>query len=397
MRAEPSTSISENAPSRPGRRALPALLGALLPIVLLLACDGLLDQTPTRSVVGVILPFSAESPAGALQVEQALRRVLSRAPESIELVFTDDGGEPARTAEKVLELVMERNVVAIVGALSSPCALAAAERAETLKVPFITPMATNAQVTAEREWAFRLCFTDTQQGAHMARFAWGSLGQRRVVIIRDVTNDYSVGLADAFADTFLELGGNIASEISYRRGVDDPDELLARLRRSQCDTIYLPLYRAEATDILGHSRELWQDGDVVVLGGDALHSSDMRDDLRLADRVPPRFFISSHFAPDQDSEAARRFAELVGGDPNDPPTAATALGYDTAHLLRQVLKNPTRSRAKTRESVYRTLSDFQGVTGSCSLDKATGQLRKDVQILTWSKDRWVTWQRDASR
>ena len=43
----------------------------------------------------------------------------------------------------------------------------------------------------------------------MAHFAAESLKLKKMAILRDVKNDYSVGLANFFTETFKKLGGQI--------------------------------------------------------------------------------------------------------------------------------------------------------------------------------------------
>ena len=42
--------------------------------------------------------------------------------------------------------------------------------ANTKKVPMVTPSSTAVEVTKDREYVFRSCFTDDQQGDVAARF-----------------------------------------------------------------------------------------------------------------------------------------------------------------------------------------------------------------------------------
>lgn len=362
-------------------------------------CDGFPGGRKAARV-GVILPLSSDSGVGANLSRRALDLAIEGSRDRIQFIYRDDQGQPARTAEAVHELVTEQDVIAIIGGLTSPCALAAAERAERLGVPFITPMATNANIARDREWAFQLCFTDPQQGARMARFAWGPLSLKSVCVIRDIRNDYSVGLADAFAATFLEQGGDVVAELSYRSEWDSSEHLVEWFERSRADALYLPLYSPDIIDVLGKLAGEFSGREVTFLGGDAWHSSAVREYLR--DRpVPQKIFITSHFASDRDDEEVQRFLKLLrpggesGGQPM--PTAAEALGYDAARLMLKALESGPDSRAAARDAIRQALSDFQGAAGNCSVDPGTGEPRKDVPVLEWREDHWRLFAEEPNR
>ena len=83
--------------------------------------------------------------------------------------------------------------------------------ADANKVPMISPdLDQPARHQGRRQdpaYVFRVCFIDPFQGTVMAKFARENLKLKKVAILRDVGNDYSVGLADYFTAKFKELGG----------------------------------------------------------------------------------------------------------------------------------------------------------------------------------------------
>ncbi len=381
----------------PLRLAAAALLGRCAALLLASGLPACAPDDPARAepaAIGVILPFSSGTGTGAKQVKKALEMALEGESARIRLLFEDDGGQPARTAELVHELVTSKHVLGIVGAMASPCALAAAARAEALEVPFITPVATNADITKDRKWAFRMCFSDPQQGAHMARFAFESLRHRRVAIIRDVTNDYSVGLADAFATTFLSLGGAIAGELSYHRAPVSSNEVVAWLEAHPCDALYLPLYRTDINETIRRTQPIWSRRRLTLLGGDSWHSSDLIDFLKEEPATPREMYITAHYAgggTDPQSQEFLRLYESAFAGRSAPPTSAIALGYDTGRLLTAALTAEVRTPDDLRAALVQQLRSFTGVTGSTSIDEPTHELHKDTHVLRWSGSEWTLW------
>src|SRR5262245_45018905 len=116
----------------------------------------------------------------------------------IDLLSEDDRSvtEEARTAAQ--KLLQRDEVVALLGEIASSRSLAAAPEAQRARVPMISPGSTNPKVTEVGDYIFRACFIDPFQGTVMAHFAREQLDAKKVAILFDFKQDYSVGLADFF-------------------------------------------------------------------------------------------------------------------------------------------------------------------------------------------------------
>jgi branched-chain amino acid transport system substrate-binding protein len=118
--------------------------------------------------------------------------------KKVEFFVEDDQSKPEEAKTAVLKLIKQDQVVALLGEVASSRSLAAAPEAQKSKIPMVSPASTNPKVTEVGDYIFRACFVDTFQGSSMARFAYDDLGLKRVAILYDVKNDYSVGLAEFF-------------------------------------------------------------------------------------------------------------------------------------------------------------------------------------------------------
>jgi ABC-type branched-subunit amino acid transport system substrate-binding protein len=112
------------------------------------------------------------------------------------LISLDNQGKPEEAATATTRLVTQDGVSAILGEVASSRSLAMAPIAQGAKIPMISPSSTNPKVTEQGDYIFRVCFIDPFQGSVMAKFATENLKVKKVAILRDVKNDYSVGLAD---------------------------------------------------------------------------------------------------------------------------------------------------------------------------------------------------------
>ena len=130
----------------------------------------------------------------------------------------DDQSKPEEASNAVTKLVTQDKVVAVIGEVASRRTLAAAPISQRYQIPMITPASTNEKVTEVGDYVFRVCFIDPFQGEVLAKFAYNDLKARKVAILRDQSQDYSVGLTDSVAQHFTRLGGQVlAGELFERR------------------------------------------------------------------------------------------------------------------------------------------------------------------------------------
>src|SRR5262249_46888418 len=141
--------------------------------------------------------------------------------KKVRVIVEDDQTKPEEAQTVVTKLINKDRVVAVLGEVASSRSLAAAPVAQQIGIPMISPSSTNPKVTQVGDYIFRVCFIDPFQGLVMAKFANNTLKVKNVAVLRDIKNDYSVGLADVFIDNFKKVGGNIVADESYGEGDTD--------------------------------------------------------------------------------------------------------------------------------------------------------------------------------
>ena len=246
----------------------------------------------------------------------------------------------------------------------------------------ISPASTNPKVTEVGDYVFRTCFIDPFQGAVMARFAAQELGARRVAILLDYKQDYSVGLADYFRRTFRELGGEIVADERYTSGDIEFRAQLTTLRAAKPDAIFVPGYYTEVGLIAKQARELGIDA--PMLGGDGW---DSEKTLEIGGAAVEGYYFSTHYSADADSPKVQAFVKRYRESYGAVPDAMAALGYDTALILSDALRRAGSAEGpKLRDAIAAT-REFDGVTGRISID-GDRNARKDAVVLKIEKGRF---------
>jgi branched-chain amino acid transport system substrate-binding protein len=282
----------------------------------------------------------------------------------VRVVTLDDRGDSAEAANAVSRLIDVEKVHAILGEVASSLSLAGGRVAQRRKVVMVSPSSTNPKVTEVGDYIFRVCFLDPFQGKVMATFAKNTLKMEQVAILKDVKNDYSIGLADAFKTAFTALGGTISAEQSYSAGDTDFSAQVTAIKATKAQALYVPGYYAEVgaiartKDRLGLKIPLmggdgWDAPDLFTIGGPALEGS----------------YFSNHFAPDAATPKAQKFVADFKKKYAIEPTGLGALGYDAAAVLFAAIERAKSLDGKAIRDSLAATKDFEGVTGKITMDK----------------------------
>ncbi|MFN8178628.1 MAG: ABC transporter substrate-binding protein [bacterium] len=301
----------------------------------------------------------------------------------VRVLVEDDQGRPEEAATVVQKLVNQDRAVAVIGEVASSRSLAGGPICQAGGVPMITPSSTNPAVTRVGDCIFRMCFLDDFQGGVMARFAADSLRVKRAAILKDVKNDYSVGLAQFFTDAFGAAGGSVVIEQAYSAGDQDFRAQLTAIKAKSPDIVVVPGYYTEAGLIARQARELGITA--PLLGGDGWESEQL---LKIGGEALDGCFYSNHWALDKPDPRLQEFLAKYRARFQGDPDSMAGLGYDAARVLFAALERlatedpatfaglgtskagtPARRKAtaKLRDLIAAT-RDYAGVTGTITLD-----------------------------
>jgi branched-chain amino acid transport system substrate-binding protein len=364
-------------------------LGAALFGLALLACGpdkggsgaaGGAGKDPIRvghfaSLTGDTATFGQSTDRGIRMAVAELNAAGGVLGRPIEVITEDDRSvtEEARSAAQ--KLIQRDRVVALLGEVASSRSLAAAPEAQRAGVPMISPASTNPRVTEVGDDIFRTCFIDPFQGAVMARFAHDDLKAKRVAILFDFKQDYSVGLADFFRKTFKALGGEVVADERYTSGDIEFRAQLTTIRGAAPDAIFVPGYYTEVGLIAKQARELGIT--VPLLGGDGW---DSEKTLEIGGPAVEGDYFSTHYAADSDDPHVQEFVKRYQEQNKQVPDAMAALGYDAARILADALARAGSTDGPALRKALASTQDFAGVTGRITIDEQRNAV-KDAVVL----------------
>lgn len=328
------------------------------------------------SLTGTTAAFGTSSSNGIQMAVDEVNVAGGVLGKKIHLITEDTQSKPEEAALVATKLITRDKVVALLGEIASSRSLAAAPIAQEHKIPMVTPGSTNPEVTKKGDYIFRVCFIDPFQGEVMARFAYESLGARRVVIIKDVKNDYSIGLAQFFTETFTKLGGQVVGEQAYSEGDADFLAQLTAIKGLNPEIVVVPGYYQESALMVKQARGL--NMTMPFLGGDGWDASEI---LEVGGAAMNGTYFTNHYAADDTSAIVQDFVRTYKARfDNKIPDAMAVLGYDAARILFDAISRAGSDDPTKIRDALATTKDFPGVSGTTTID-AQRNARKAIVIV----------------
>ncbi len=353
------------------RRCLPALLAALA-LVFPAACerrDGGAATTTGPIVVGMYGSLTGDGASFGVSSREGTELAVDEINAAggllggrrLQLLVEDDQSLPEQATSAVTKLITQDRVIAVLGEVASRRSLAAAPVAQRYQVPMITPSSTNERVTEVGDYIFRVCFIDPFQGEVLAKFAYNDLKARRVAILKDTREDYSVGLTDSITRHFTAMGGEVLDPVSYSGGDADFKAILTRVRSQKPDAIFATGYYLEAAIIVRQARELGLN--MPILGGDGW----VGDSLKNGREALNNTFISNHYSGDNPAPVVQTFVTAYRARFGREPDSIAALAYDSVKVLADAITRAGSTEGQALRDALAT-ANVVGVTGQLRMN-----------------------------
>lgn len=358
------------------KKLLSVLLASAVMIGAMTGCGGDKKKDEKKAAgdtikVGVFLPLTGDNAAGGELELRGIKLANKLHSEvlgkKVQLVVADNKSDKAEAASVAARLIEKDKVCTILGTYGSSLAMAAGNIVKEAKVPAIGTSCTNPQVTANNDYYFRACFIDPFQGTVMANYAFKQ-GAKKVAIVQEVSNDYSVGLAKFFVEAFQKLTNDKNSIIdvaNYQTGDKDFTAVLTNLKAKNPDAVFAPGNFTESALLIKQARQLGMK--VPFMGGDTWETQEFID---VGGKDVEGCVLSTAFDREKAStEEAKKFLKAYTDEYKGEPSALSALGYDSYLIAIDAIKRAGGTDSKKIRDAIATTKDLEAVTGKTTLDK----------------------------
>ncbi len=368
----------EPAPSPPGGEGAPAAPEEPEPKPAAPSAEAI------RVKVGVVIPLTGPIATYGDEAKKGIMLAVDEARVKgnviADVMIADNEAKQQATVEAANKFIDSDKVDVIIGAITSNNSLAAGDRAEAAGVPMVSPASTNVDITRNKKYVFRVCFTDEFQGSEAANFAFDTLGARRAAVLVSSSESYSMGLGEVIVRQFKQRGGQIVSQMSFTSEADDFGGQVTQLKLKSPDVIFLPAYYESVAKCVSQARAAglratfvgtdgWDSPKLFTLSGGAVKGN----------------YFTTHFSPDEERPAVKRFVQNYRAYYGENPGAIAALSYDAAALVFDAVGRAERADRQAITDALAATRDFEAVSGKFSLDENHNAVKPLVVLETSEK------------
>jgi branched-chain amino acid transport system substrate-binding protein len=190
------------------------------------------------------------------------------------------------------------------GTVTSGACIAFQGEAKNENMFVLTPSATAVEAI-DGDNAFRVCFSDPNQGIASADYIADNKVAEKVAVIYDSSDAYSTGIFEKFAARAKEKSLNIVTAQAFGETKTDFSAQIQSVKTSGAELLFLPIYYSEASLILSQAKTAGLD--VIFFGCDGLDGILGMDnfDKSLAEGV----MLLTPFTPTAKDERTQNFVK----------------------------------------------------------------------------------------
>ena len=278
-----------------------------------------------------------------------------------------DDEHDAEKSVNAYNTLKDKGMQMLMGTVTSgPCTAVVAKTAEDNMFQ-LTPSG-SAVESIKGDHAFRVCFSDPNQGIASADYLAEKFAGKKVAAIYNSSDVYSSGIFEKFSAQAQEKGVEVVTAQAFTKdSAQDFTVQLQKVKESGADVVFLPIYYQEAALILTQADKMGLD--VTWFGCDGLDGviQQLGADASLAEGV----MLLTPFVADAEDEKTQAFTAAYKAAYNDlVPTQFAADAYDAMYIIKAAAEKagitPDMSVSDICEAMKTAMTQIEvaGVTGT---------------------------------
>jgi branched-chain amino acid transport system substrate-binding protein len=326
----------------------PIKIGVIQPITGSVAYNGASDVNGTKL---------------AVDERNAKGGVLGR---KVEVIIEDGQCRPANSVNAAEKLIQRDKVVALSGAFCSSATAAVMPVAENNKIPLVTGVSSNAELTEKgNKWFFRATETDALLARSFAKILVDQLKLKKVAYI-GVNDDWGRGGVAEFERQMTALGATTAMKEFFDHGTTDFYTLMAKLRSSGADGVFVAAETQDGSIFVKQKAEFGLQQKIFGVGSWAT-----ADFIKLAGAASEGIYAAVPYAATMETPKNQQFVKAYEARYKEMPGKYAAAGYNALNILMDAIERAGAPEPeKIREALTKT--DYEGPNGKFRFD-AKGQ------------------------
>ncbi len=300
----------------------------------------------------------------------------------IELNFQDDEHDPEKSVNAYNTLKDWGMQVLIGSVTSNPC-IAVAEQSYNDNMFQLTPSGT-AVKCVQYDNAFRMCFSDPNQGLESAKYIGENGLATKVAVIYDSSDPYSVGIYEAFRAEAANQNIEIVSDAAFTAdNKTDFSTAVQGAKNAGAELLYMPFYYTEASLVLAEcSKQSYAPLFFGVDGMDGILSVE-NFDASLAEDL----MYMAPFVANSDDELVKSFVTKYQEKYSEVPNQFAADAYDCVYVVKAAAEEAGVTADMDASAICDALKTamtsitFDGITGKGISWEASGEPNKAPLIV----------------
>lgn len=283
----------------------------------------------------------------------------------IEYSFEDDQSD-AEKSVNAYNTLKDWGMQMLIGTTTSTPCVAVVEETHADNMFQLTPSATAVE-SIQYDNAFRMCFSDPDQGKASADYISENGIATKIAVIYNSSDTYSTGIRQKFEEEAKSVGLEIvASEAFTADSKTDFSVQIQKAKDAGAELVFLPIYYQEASLILAQANNAGFDP--IWFGVDGMDGILNLEgfDASLAEGV---MFLTP-FTADSDDEKTQAFVAAYEAEFGETPIQFAADAYDCVYVMKEAIENadvkPDMSISEICDALKTSMTEItiDGLTGT---------------------------------
>lgn len=373
------------------KRVVSLAMVSALAITSLTACGGSSEETASSDTfkIGGIGPTTGDAAAYGTAVQNGIQLAVDEINEAggingkqIEFKFEDDQSDSEKSVN-AYNTLKDWGMQMLVGTVTSAPCTAVVKDTHNDNMFQLTPSATAVE-SIQYDNAFRICFSDPNQGKASADYIADNKLATKVAVIYNSSDVYSTGIYQKFTEEAqaknLEI---VAAEAFTADSKTDFSVQIQKAKDSGADLVFLPIYYQEASLILTQANKMGYKP--TFFGCDGLDGLLAVEgfDTELAEGV----MLLTPFTADAEDEKTQTFVKDYEEAFDITPIQFAADAYDCIYAIKEAAEKaevtPDMSVSDICDAMKTSMTEItiDGLTGSGITWESDGEPSKEAKAV----------------
>ena len=373
------------------KRVVSLAMVSALAITSLTACGGSSEETASSDTfkIGGIGPTTGDAAAYGTAVQNGIQLAVDEINEAggingkqIEFKFEDDQSDSEKSVN-AYNTLKDWGMQMLVGTVTSAPCTAVVKETHNDNMFQLTPSATAVE-RIQYDNAFRICFSDPNQGKASADYIADNKLATKVAVIYNSSDVYSTGIYQKFTEEAqaknLEI---VAAEAFTADSKTDFSVQIQKAKDSGADLVFLPIYYQEASLILTQANKMGYKP--TFFGCDGLDGLLAVEgfDTELAEGV----MLLTPFTADAEDEKTQTFVKDYEEAFDITPIQFAADAYDCIYAIKEAAEKaevtPDMSVSDICDAMKTSMTEItiDGLTGSGITWESDGEPSKEAKAV----------------